>query len=220
MLYFLYGQNSFLALKKIKDIKSGFLKKNPSFLIEEIDGEEDVSLEHFYGSVQSSSLFGGKRLFIFKNTIKHLLNFEDFLKNNIQNLKVSENIFVFWEKDIEKSDESFLIFEKHAEKTQEVKLEKILENTESKNNVFRMVDEIFGHKDAKIVFVLQRARSLGIISKNLINVIFWKFKRKTKLSQREAGLAYETMLTDMNLKMDSKNERENLERLTLSISKI
>ena len=38
-------------------------------------------------------------------------------------------------------------------------------------------------------------------------------------SKKEADLAYEAILTDMNLKMDAKNEMENLERLALSISK-
>ena len=219
MLYFLHGQNSFLAFKKIKEIKSLFLKKNPGFLIEEIDGEEGVESEHIYGTIQNTGLFAGKKLFIFKNTLKSLSKFSNFLEENIKNLKSSENIFVFWERDIKKSDDIFSLLEKNSEKVQETKLKEVPENSSSRNEIFRVVDTIFTQKGVKNIFVLSHARTLGIVSKDLVNVIFWNLKRKQKISTREADLAYETILTDMNLKMDSKNETENLERLAFSISK-
>ena len=210
MLYFLHGPNSFSASKKIKEIKNFFLKKNPNFLIEEIDGEENMPEKYIYGATQNPSLFGGKRLFIFRNALKSLPDFESFLDENINNLKNSENIFVFWEKDIKKKDKYFSVFEKNAEKVQETKLEEVAENLDNRNGIFRVVDGIFVGKTAKTVFVLRQAMKSGIIPKDLVNVIFWNFKRKSKISIREAGLAFETMLTDMNLKMDSKNEAENL----------
>jgi len=219
MLYFLHGPNSFLALKKIKEIKLLFLKKNPGFLTDEIDGDEGVSTEHVYSAAQSPSLFGGKRLFVFKNILKSIPDSETFLEENIKNLKNSENIFVFWEKDIKKKDKSFSFFEKNAAKIQEIKLDEITENRESRNDIFGVVDKIFSGKNSGVILVLKRAKELGIIPKDLVNVIFWNFKRKSKISMREAGLAYDAMLTDMNLKMDAKNEMENLERLALSISK-
>lgn len=219
MFYFLHGPNSFLALKKIKEIKSLFLKKNSGFLIEEIDGEENIAPEHICGAIKNSSLFSGKKLFILKNTLKSSMNFGDFLKENTQDLKNSENIFVFWERDIKKSDKVFSLLEKHAEKVQETKLDEAPENPSSRNEIFRIAENIFSQKGAKNIFVLRRAMALGIAPKDLVNVIFWNFKRKSKISTREAGLAYEAILADMNLKMDAKNEMENLERLALSISK-
>lgn len=219
MLYFLHGQNSFLAFKKIKEIKASFLKNNPGFLIHDIDGEEDISDEFFYGLIQNSGLFSGKRLFVLKNALL-LPFFESFLEENALNLKNSKNIFVLWEKDIKKNSKNFSFLEKNAEKTQEVKSKEIAENSTQRNEIFRVVDQIFFHKGSKVVCALENARKLGIAPKDLINVIFWNFKRKIRISIREAGLAYEAILADLNLKVDSKNERENLERLALSISKV
>lgn len=220
MIYFLYGQNSFLALKKIKEIKSLFLKKNPDFLIDEIDGEEYAEPERVYGTIQNPSLFFGKKLFILKNTLKFLPKFESFLEENINNLKKSQNIFVFWERDIKKGGDVFSLLENHSEKIQETKLNEVPENTGPRNEIFRIADKVFAQKDAKTVLVLQNAMKLGIAPKDLVNVIFWNFKRKQKISKREANLAYEAIVTDMNLKMDAKNEMENMERFTLSISKV
>lgn len=219
MLYFLHGPNSFLAFKKIKEIKSSFLKKNSNFLICDIDGEENISPEFFYGAIQNSGLFSGKRLFVLKNAFL-LPYFESFLEENAPNLKNSENIFVLWERDVKKSDKIFSLLEKHAEKTQEVKPQEVAENTAQKKEIFKIADQIFFNKGAKVVYALERARKLGILPKDLVNVIFWKLKIKSKISQREADLAQEAILADLNLKMDSKNEQENLERLAFSISKV
>ncbi|MEK7503224.1 MAG: hypothetical protein AAB556_02140 [Patescibacteria group bacterium] len=219
MFYFLHGPNSFLALKKIKEIKSLFLKKSSNLLIEEIDGEEGVAPEQIYGAIHNSSILSGKKLFILKNIAQSLPGFSDFLEEGAEDLKNSKNFFVFWERDIKKGEKTFSLLEKHAEKVQEAKPEEISEVSVPRNEIFRVVGDIFSQKGLRVILVLQRARMLGIIPRDLVNVIFWNFKRKSKISQKEAGLAYETLLADMNLKMDSKNETENLERLALSISK-
>lgn len=273
MLYLIYGQNSFSALKKIKEIKDFFLKKNPSFSIENFNGE-DADFESLKKIFQNISLFSKTRLFILKNVLNVVPKKEEFFNNQKHFLKDSGNIFVFWEKDLSKEDKIFDFFTQNAEKIQEAKLKSsyelnrwlekeavlarikldpterqyILKNfgensewaisnflekfsfqknvnlpknnfqTKEQNTVFNYVDRIFSVNGSKSIFELKKARLNNIDSRSLINIIFWKLKKKSNLSKKDLELAWDAILADLNLKLDFKNEEENLERLVLKIS--
>ena len=48
MIYVLYGENSYSAIKKINEFKDAFKKKNEKFLIVEADGEADIGGAGFF----------------------------------------------------------------------------------------------------------------------------------------------------------------------------
>ncbi|MDO8522913.1 MAG: hypothetical protein Q7S12_01330 [bacterium] len=120
MIYFLYGESSYHALRKINDFKNAFVKKNKGVLIEEYDGEsEEISLEKFHGALGQANLFSKTRLVIFKNALGEEKKITDELKDNGEFLKNSKDVFVFWEKEPEAKVITF--FKKHSEKIQEVR---------------------------------------------------------------------------------------------------
>lgn len=127
MIYFLYGENSYQALRKIREFKKAFSKKAPDFLIAEFDGElSALEPAEFHSALSQSNLFAEVRLVIFKNVLGADGKFFKILEENGDFLKKSRDIFVFWERmlagehsQIEKTALTF--FKKYSEKTQEVK---------------------------------------------------------------------------------------------------
>lgn len=119
MIYFLRGENSYAAIKKINEFKEAFRKKNESFLIEETDGEDgDVSEAAFYSALGQGNLFTNKRLVIFKNVFVENEGFLGIFEKNADALQRFGDIFVFWER--KPSKETSSVFEKYSEKVQEV----------------------------------------------------------------------------------------------------
>ena len=119
MIYFLYGENSYKALRKIREFKAAFVKKaGDAYLIEEYDGNEvPMTGGSFHSALGQISLFAETRLMIFKNVING--DIFKILNENGWYIKTSRDIFVFWEKDLMKHKEILSFFKKFAEKTQE-----------------------------------------------------------------------------------------------------
>ncbi|KKS96518.1 hypothetical protein A3B05_02405 [Candidatus Giovannonibacteria bacterium RIFCSPLOWO2_01_FULL_43_160] len=122
MIYFLYGENSYQALRKIREFKSAFSKKSADFLIEEFDGEFSApGPAEFHSVLGQINFFSKIRLVIFRNILESNPKIFEILKESGVFLKNSNDIFVFWEKDLTKHKEVLSFFKKFAEKTQEVK---------------------------------------------------------------------------------------------------
>lgn len=218
MLYLLYGPNSLEAAKKIKEIKREFFKKNPSFLLEEIDGDDYGTHHDLVEFIESQSLFSQKRLVVLKNTLSRIQNAEKFFVKYLYFLKDSKDIFLFCEKNLKKDNKIFQLFKKNSIKIQETKEEKKDFYTPSSNSIFRFVDKIFVSSSAESLLHLESAKMAGIDAKNLVNVIFWKLKKIQKKDKRTLDLAYKAILADLNLKMDKGGEEEHLSRLVYSIA--
>lgn len=218
MLYLIFGQSSLEAVKKIKEIKKAFFKKNPSFLLEEIDGDDYNATQDFGGLIESLNLFSQTRLFIFKNTFSKIYNAESFFTKYSNFLKDSKDIFLFWEHDLKNDDKIFKIFQRNSTKIQETKIQKEKISAISTNSIFRFVDKIFVSSGAEVLLVAEEAKRAGIDSKSFVNVIFWKLKKIQKKDKQVLDFAYQAILTDLNLKMDHKNEEEHLSRFVYSIA--
>lgn len=120
MIYLLFGENSYQALRKIREFKSAFSKKADSFLIEEFDGESaPLAPENFHATLGQANLFSETRLVIFRNVLGSSAKVFDILKTSGDFLKKSKDIFLFWEREPEKTALTF--FKKYSEKIQEVK---------------------------------------------------------------------------------------------------
>lgn len=218
MLYLIFGQNSLGAVKKIREIKKAFFKKNPSFLLEEIDGDDYNAPQDFGGLIENLNLFSQIRLFIFKNMFSKIYNAESFFTKYSDFLKDSKDIFLFWEHDLKNDDKIFKIFQRNSTKIQEIKIQKEKISTISTIPIFRFVDKIFVSSGAEVLLVVEEAKRVGIDAKNFVNVIFWKLKKIQKKDKLVLDLAYQAILTDLNLKMDNKNEEEHLSRFVYSIA--
>lgn len=121
-MYLIFGPNDYAAYKKIREFKFVFQKKTGlNFFSEEIN-QERLALEGdaFLAGLNQRSLFVKKRFIVFKDAVSHP-TLQPFLKENIQKLRESPDIFLFWERDLDKKSAVFSLLEKHAEKIQEVK---------------------------------------------------------------------------------------------------
>ena len=215
MLYLLFGENSFEAAKKIREIKKTFLKKNPHFLFEEINSDEESALdpEMFF---KNQSLFSQKRLLVFKNAVSKIKNPQKFFLTHGNFLKNSKDIFLFWDKSFTE-DGIFEILKKISEKTQEIKLEKTA--VVQKNSVvFQVVDKIFSSSGTGSLLHLRNAADWGVDSKSIVNVIFWKIKKMQKKDRQAMDIAHKAIIADLNLKMDGKNEQEHLSRFAIGVA--
>jgi len=100
MIIFLYGEDSYRSTQKIKEIKEKFkAEKDPSGLnIVSFEGDE-FDLEKFNNAASQSGFLVSKRLIIVKNLLSHKPKKEtaEAIKELLNNLKNSDNIFVFWE---------------------------------------------------------------------------------------------------------------------------
>ena len=120
MIYFLFGENSYRALRKIREFKEVFTKKNADFLIEKYDGEaEEFGFEKLNFALGQGNLFSKNRLVIFKNILQKDEKILDNLKNNGEFMRASRDIFVFWERVAIAKSLNF--FKKYSEKIQETK---------------------------------------------------------------------------------------------------
>lgn len=106
MVIFLYGEDSFRSLKKLKAIKDKFLEKNSSSLASgsfDFEESKEIKVSEIKNSFGSKGLFFEKQLVIIKNVLSIVS--KDYISKIIELLKSEKDIFedkdlvvVFWEK--------------------------------------------------------------------------------------------------------------------------
>lgn len=122
MVYLIFGPNDYAAYKKIRELKFIFQKKAGSNFFSEEINKERLALEgdEALVSLNQRSLFVKKKFVVFKDAASQP-TLQSFLKENIQKLRESPDIFLFWERDLDKKNATFSLLEKHAEKIQEAR---------------------------------------------------------------------------------------------------
>ncbi len=122
MLYFISGNNSYGAFKKIADIKGAFLKKNKeNFLTRELDGES-CGLEDVFAIFGQQNLFFKKQLFILKNIFENHSSALEIFKKNLDELISADSFYILWERG-EAEDKNILNFlKKNAAQVQEMNI--------------------------------------------------------------------------------------------------
>lgn len=104
MIFFYYGENSWLARQKIRAIKNKFQEEidKSGHNIINLDGEE-MSAGDFFNAASSSGFLASKKLIIIKNIFnnKKLSSWQDALINflNKQEDSREENYIIFWQSD-------------------------------------------------------------------------------------------------------------------------
>lgn len=122
MLYLIFGENSYQAIRKIRELKESFKLKGADFLLEEVDGEaEDVSEARLQSLFWQANLFEKARFIILKNILAASPDLFKLINKCGDLLRDSKDIFLFWEKGLKPKTKEYEFFEKYAAKVQETK---------------------------------------------------------------------------------------------------
>lgn len=104
MIFFYYGENSWLARQKIRAIKKKFQAEidKSGHNILNIDGE-NISVNDFFEAVSTGGFLASKKLIVVKNIFsnKKLSTWQDALLNFLSQQKdtADENYIIFWQSD-------------------------------------------------------------------------------------------------------------------------
>jgi len=107
MLFFLYGEDSFLSLEKVLEIKKKFQLNDKSGAgLSSFDATEEKNISpKIERALKNTGLFSSKKLLILKNVISQLPSEEQakilsFLKKNQDTLATdNDTVIIFWEKE-------------------------------------------------------------------------------------------------------------------------
>ncbi|OGF61684.1 hypothetical protein A2662_02215 [Candidatus Giovannonibacteria bacterium RIFCSPHIGHO2_01_FULL_45_33] len=229
MLYFLYGESSYHALRKISDFKNAFKKKSADFLIEDFDGEtEELSFGQFHASLGQQNLFSGTRLVIYRNVLGEDEKLFEELVNNADYFKSIKDVFVFWEREPETKTLNF--FKKYSEKTQEIKdvtdveLDKFYGNASKQEKKhgpaptpFAFIDKMFG---PRAPLALKEMSLAGIEPQKFIYAFLWKLKQKSAQGGPASGWPdayFAGIEAESQMRRDPKNAEEILEQFIFSL---
>jgi DNA polymerase-3 subunit delta len=120
MIYLIFGEDTFRASRKLKEIIEKYRKIHKSGLNLKVLDLKEKNFEDFKREFESSSMFSEKKLLILKNASKNKEFQENFLKN-LEKFEKSKEIFFFFEEDDLRGDSFFEEIKKHG-KSQEFKL--------------------------------------------------------------------------------------------------
>jgi len=114
MIYFIYGEDSYRAKRKLEEIILGYKKVHKSGLnLIYIDAGES-SFKDFYGNLKINSMFAEKKLIILKNVSSNDKFQEEFLKS-IENIEGLKDIVVIYEDcPADQRTKFFKALQKHA----------------------------------------------------------------------------------------------------------
>lgn len=122
MIIFLYGEDAFRSLEKLKELKERFLEKNESGLsVVDFSENQSFDLEKIKEAVSAKSLFSKKQLLIFKNFLslspKLQAELLEYLKKEKNLFEDRDSVLIFWEKtNFKKGNKLFEFLEKNSKK--------------------------------------------------------------------------------------------------------
>jgi DNA polymerase III subunit delta len=114
MIYFIYGEDSYRAKRKLEEIISGYKKVHKSGLnLIYIDAGKQ-NFKDFYSNLKITSMFAEKKIIILNNVFSDAKFQEDFLEN-IKNLEDTKDIIVIYEDELpDKRTKFFKALQKNA----------------------------------------------------------------------------------------------------------
>ncbi|MFH1656727.1 MAG: DNA polymerase III subunit delta [Candidatus Nealsonbacteria bacterium] len=116
MIIFIYGEDTYRARKKLKEIIEGYKKVHKSgFNLKYLDfSEKQVDYNSFKDEIRQTSMFKEKKLVILANSLLNVEFKEAFLKNKKDFLE-SDDIFVFYEEGaVDKRNTLYKFLEKNT----------------------------------------------------------------------------------------------------------
>lgn len=190
MIYLIYGTNEKKAREKANLLFKTLAKKKPNATAMRIDAEHfkrGEVLEHALGQ----GLFESK-LIVFYDTVLENPEAKEDIKENLETLKKSENIFIFLEGKLDKK--TINVFSHHTEKTEEHEEHKEHKGTKTTTSfkIFDLSDALLA-RDRKKLWVLFNVGKLNNLSaEEMHGILGWGTKTMllARLSEtaEEAGL--------------------------------
>jgi DNA polymerase III subunit delta len=114
MIYFIYGEDSYRAKRKLEEIVLGYKEKHKSGLNLIYADADEKDFKDFYSNLKTNSMFAEKKLVVLKNVFNDAKFQEDFLEN-IKNLEeIKDIIIVYEDSPADKRTKLFKALQKHA----------------------------------------------------------------------------------------------------------
>lgn len=162
MIYLFYGNDENELVDEGNSLVEKLLQKKPDAVVINFSSiDESFLKEH----TNSQGLFNAKYILKGRNIFKE--NF-DLIEDYLQDLKSSENIFIFLESDM--TDKIFKKIEKFIEKAKEFSKNK----TKSDYNAFSITNYLNDKKNLWIKY--HEAKENGISDEQIHGILFWKAK--------------------------------------------
>lgn len=114
MILFLYGEDNFRSLKKLKEIIAHYRKiHQESFNLKYFDFQKD-EFEEFRDEFQTKSIFKEQKFFVIKNAFSNLDFKKKFLRNKKEFLGAGQNILFYERGLINQKDPLFIFLKKNS----------------------------------------------------------------------------------------------------------
>lgn len=174
MIYLFYGENSFKAKQKAREITNALIDKKGEhgrFSLFEID-DDNFNIEEAERLINSHNLFGDKNLTVFKYILENKVA-EDFCSKNLPRLASSQNIFIFLEK--ETKEDIFNEIKNLSAKSLEFK-NPPKKDPSKKTGIFLFTDAVAGKKRKEAWLAYQKLIISGENEEEIFWKIFWQIK--------------------------------------------
>jgi len=163
MIYFFYGND----IEKRVEAREGIARSfDSSFEMSDVSWEK----ERFENLAKSASLFAPRQLIILENILENPET-KDFILDKLDDLKNSENVFVFLEKKVIKDIVNK--FNKYSEEVKEFTLPK---GREEKANVFAITYPLEKRDKKNMWLEFQKLKETDTSPEALSGILFWKIK--------------------------------------------
>jgi len=180
MIYLFHGTDFKKSRKQIGRFLDELTLKKPDASFVQID-EESFSGARCEEFIATRGLFESQVIVVFSHVLRSK-EAEQFIKDNIDALSQSYNIFVFFEEELNKNTLS--LFKKHAKKVWEFNLLGL--RRKKTFNIFSLSDAV-GRRDRKKAWILlQQSYISGITAENIHGILLWFIKNMLLVKGKEA----------------------------------
>lgn len=124
MIIFLYGEDTFRSLKKLKEIVAHYQTIHPVGLDLRFFDCQKENFEDFRNQFRTKSMFKEKKLFVLQSSFSNTQFKKKFLENK-QNFLKTQNTILFYEKGDVLTKDPFFVFLKKNSKSQQFNLLKL-----------------------------------------------------------------------------------------------
>ncbi len=170
MIYLMHGTDHEKARDKTRSLTDALQKKKPDALFYRITSQN-------YAENPIASLVSGQGLFeskyiVFYDNIFEMKEAKEEIVDALKEIKESDNIFIFLEKEIDKKTLDKMA--KHAEKVQEFSA---VEKTKKKEyNPFAISDALLSKDKKRLWMLLLEAKKKGNAAEEIHGIIWWQMK--------------------------------------------
>lgn len=170
MIYLMHGTDIEKAREKTRALTDALQKKKPDALFYRITTQNyaDNPLESL---VAGQGLFASKYI-VFYDSVFESKDIKEIIMEALADIKESENIFIFLEKDLDKK--TLAKIEKHAEKVQEFIAREVVKKKEY--NPFAISDALLSKDKKRLWMLLMEAKKKGNAAEEIHGIIWWQVK--------------------------------------------